>query len=113
MKRYLICLATVFLLCSCSRSHTEVAKDFTENMAKGKIEEAKKYATESTGTMLDFAGGTGNLSVHPDFKFEVIRDSVADNRAWVVFKDGNKEETVQLVKVDGKWLVHFDANSMK
>lgn len=82
-------------------------------MAKGKIEEAKKYATEATGSMLDFASGTGELSVQPDFKFEIISDSVSDNRAWVVFMDGKKEETVPLVKIDGKWFVHLDAKSMQ
>lgn len=112
MKKYLVCFIAICFLCSCSRSHTDVARDFSENMAKGKIEEAKKYATDATGNMLDFASGTGSLSVDPNYKFTKIRDSVADNRAWVVFMDGNREETLELVKVDGKWLVHIDMNSL-
>lgn len=114
MKRYIVCFLTLCFLYSCSRSHTDVARDFAENMAKGKIGEAKKHATEATGNMLDFASGMGSLSIQPDYKFEIVRDTVVDNRAWVVFLDGNnKEETMHLVKVDGKWLVHLDMNSIR
>ncbi|MBK1439841.1 hypothetical protein JHJ32_07590 [Parapedobacter sp. ISTM3] len=113
MKRYFfICFLAGYFLYSCSSSPTNVAKEFTESMAKGKINEAKKHATEATGNMLDFASGLGGLSVQPDFKFEKIRDSVAGNRAWVTFMDGKKEETVELVKIDGTWLVHIDPNAM-
>lgn len=100
-------------LCSCSTSPADAAKGFAENMAKGKIEEAKKHATEATGNMLDVASGMGTLSIQPDFKFEKIRDSVTENRAWVTFRDGTKEETLELVKIDGKWLVHINPNSMQ
>lgn len=81
-----------------------------DNLAQGKVEEAKKYATEATGQLLDMANALGGIEVKPDFEFTFLRDSVADNSAWVYFADEEgKEDVIELIKVDGKWLVHADA----
>ena len=53
MKKTISIIALSVLLFSCSSGPENSAKNFTENLAKGKVEEAKKYATESAGTMLD------------------------------------------------------------
>lgn len=104
---FLLTLATFFL--SCSSGPDIAAKNFTENLAKGKVDEAKKYATESTGKMIDFASGFGSLPVNPNFKFEVIKDSIVKNKAWVTFVDQEGvEETIEVVKIDGDWLVHME-----
>lgn len=111
MKKYLfIALVTVLGLTSCSSSPTDAAKKFSESLAQGKVDEAKKYATESTGKLLDLANSFGGIKVKPNFKFEAIKDSVAQNKAWVYFKDeSGEQQTVELVKVDGKWLVDVGA----
>ena len=82
-------------------------------MAHGKMEEAKKYATESTGKMLDYSVQLGrNQSIEPNFKVEILKDSIVDNKAWVTLiaqsevEKSEKEQIVELVKIDGKWLVH-------
>lgn len=81
-----------------------------DNLAQGKVEEAKKYATEATGQLLDMANALGGIEVKPDFEFTFLRDSVADNSAWVYFVDEEgKEDVIELIKADGKWLVHADA----
>lgn len=107
MKKYLfIALVAVFGLTACSQGPTDVAKNFSEKLAQGKVDEAKKYATESTGKLLDMVSGFGGVKVQPNFKFEPIKDSIVDEKAWVFFKDENGDkQTVELVKVDGKWLV--------
>lgn len=107
MKKYLfIVLVAVLGLTACSSGPTDVAKNFSENLAQGKVDEAKKYATESTGKLLDMASGFGGIKVKPNFKFDAIKDSIVGDKAWVFFKDENGEQqTVELVKVDGKWLV--------
>lgn len=108
MKKLLFTLiAFTLLMCSCSSGPKSAAQNFTENLAKGKIDEAKKYATESTGKLLDMAASMGGSKVNPDFKFEFVKDSVADNKAWVTFKDSSKdsEQTLELVKIDGDWKV--------
>lgn len=110
MKKTISFLAITALLFSCSSGPENVAKNFTENLAKGKVDEAKKYATESTGKMIDFASGFGGLPVDPNFKFEAIKDSIIENKAWVTFTNQKgKKETIELVKIDGDWLVHMES----
>ncbi len=110
MKKILFILAISSLLLSCSSSgHVKAVKNFTENMAKGKTEEAKKYATESTAQMLSLVSSMGAGEIDPNFEFELVKDSVVDKKAWVTFiNQKGKEETVEVVKIDGKWLVHMD-----
>lgn len=111
MKKYLFIAFMAGLgLTSCSSGPTDVAKNFSENLAQGKLDEAKKYATQSTGKLIDLANGFGGIKVKPNFKFVAVKDSVADNKAWVYFKDETgDQQTLELVKVDGKWLVDIGA----
>ncbi|KGN74357.1 hypothetical protein HR11_03900 [Porphyromonas macacae] len=107
MKKLLFIPFAMFLLVSCSSGPKKTAQKFTENVAKGKIEEAKKYATESAGKLLDLGSSLGTMPLDPNFKFEFVKDSIVENKAWVTYKDQNgKESTIDLVKIDGKWLVH-------
>ena len=110
MKKLLVVLSLVALVFSCSSGPEKAAKDFTENLAKGKVVEAKKFATEATGQLLDLASSMGTVDVYPDYKFMMEKDSIVDNKAWVTYLDpeGN-EETIELVNIDGEWLVHIEA----
>lgn|SRR5690554_544950 len=109
MKKIITVFAMLTLLLSCSSGPESAVKNFTENLAKGKIDQAKKYATEPTGKILDLASSFGGLPVNPDFKFEMVKDSIIDNRAWVTFTNQDEEEkTMELVKIDGVWLVHLE-----
>jgi len=108
-KLLLLAVASTFII-SCSKGPENAAKNFTENLAKGKVDEAKKYATQSTGKLLDFAGGFGALPVDPNFKFESVKDSIVDNKAWVTYKTPNgQKKDIELVKIDGKWLVNMES----
>lgn len=108
MKKSITILTLSALLFSCSSGPENTAKNFTENLAKGKVDEAKKYATESTGKMIDFASGFGGIPVDPNYKFQMIKDSVAENKAWVTYlNEKGSEQTIEVVKIDGKWLVHM------
>lgn len=111
MNKVITILGISALFISCSSGPEKAAKNFTENLAKGKVEEAKKYTTESTAKMLDFASSFGGLPIEPDYKFNLIKDSIVGNRAWVTFanqKDGKKDR-IELVKIDGDWLVHMES----
>lgn len=113
-RLFFLLAGLVLFLFSCGKSVSAPGKavqNFTENLANGKIEEAKKYATEPTGKLLDMAGsfGGGSDMINPDYEFHFVRDSVAGNRAWVTFADEDgKEDTMEVVKIEGKWLVNPD-----
>ena len=109
MKKFLLLLFVSVLFVSCDTNSPKVtAKKFTESMAKGDMEEAKKYMTEGTASLLDMAMKMSNDSIpkYPDFKFDMIKDSIVGDTAWVTYISpmGNKEE-LNLVKQDGQWKV--------
>lgn len=109
-KVVLLCLVAIAFI-SCSSGPEKTAKNFLENLSKGKVEEAKKYATEPTGNLLDLATGFGSLPVDPDFKFKLVKDSIVGNKAWITYSDQNdKVETIELAKIDGDWKVHMQSN---
>ena len=79
-------------------------------MSQGKISESKKYATEQTGQFLDMAASMGVVPVEPNFRFILVDQSIDGNKAVVRYKeeqDGDIE-TIDLVKIDGKWKVHMN-----
>lgn len=110
MKKVLIALFVSALFVSCNNNSPEAAaRQFSENMAKGNIEEAKKHMTPGTASLLDMALKMSNDSIpkFPDYKFKMIKDSiVGDTIAWVTYTSpiGN-EDQLNLVKRDGEWKV--------
>ena len=95
------------MLSSCKRGPVETTKEFYKNVQLGKVDEAKKYCTESAGQIVDLTMSLG-AKPNPDYKMENIRDSVSGDHAWVWFtNDKGNEEKFELVKVDGEWLVSF------
>ncbi len=104
-------ISALMLSCSSSSKPEKVARHFTESLAVGKIDEAKKYATEPTKRMLDLMSSLGgsSLPIEPDFEFEAIKDSIVGKKAWITFKNQEGEiEILELVKIDGEWLVHME-----
>lgn len=97
------------VLSSCGDSPQSVAKNFTENLAKGRISEAKKYATEPTGEMIEFASKIGAMPVNPDFRFVYVERTVDGDKATVVYRESvdGPDEHISLVRIDGKWKVHM------
>lgn len=110
MKKLLVLLLISVAFVSCdTNSPKETARKFTESMAKGDMVEAKMYMTPGTASLLDMAMKMSNDSIprYPDFKFDMIKDSiVGDTAAWVTYISpmGNQEE-LSLVKQDGQWKV--------
>lgn len=112
MKKNIFTLIfSTLLLSSCSSSTPEDAViGFTENMSKGEIEQAKEYATEAAASMLDLASSFGTMPLYPDYKCEILKDSIVnDNNVWVTFiNQTGTEQEMQVVKIDGEWLVNMD-----
>lgn len=98
-------LFCALLLTGCGEKPASVAEKFTNALAKGDFEEAKKYATDNAGQMLDFIAGLGGGEKKQNFKFVLIKEEIEGDKATVYFKDGvsGGEESIILVKKDGKW----------
>ena len=100
-------LAMVFGLTSCGNGPETAAENFYNSIQKGQFEQAKLYCTESTAELVDLMKAFGSLSkLDPTFEVKAVRDSVEGNYAWVwVINEKGEEEKVDLMKVDGEWLV--------
>lgn len=102
----LVAVLAVVTLVSCGKKGPEpVAEKFLEHMNKREFAEAKKLGTEATGQMLDFlASFPAEEPVEPivvtDMKCEVVED-----KATCTYKANDKEENINLVKVEGAWKV--------
>ena len=110
MKKFVILTLLVLLstlLSSCTDSPSEVAKKFSQAVATGQVEEAKKYCTESTAKMLDMSAALGGMTENPNYKMNILRDSIVDNLAYVFFteNDSDMEQVMKLNKIDGEWKV--------
>lgn len=106
MKKKVLFLFPIIML-SCGKDAPQVvSQKFEELLYSGKIENAKKYATEPLGKKMEMAAGFGQNLTDPDFKYNFIRDSISGNKAWVWYSDHNKYEMRdRLVKINNKWLL--------
>ena len=110
MKKFVILALSALLsmmLVSCTESPSRVAKKFSQAVATGQVDEAKKYCTESTGKMLDMSAALGGMKDNPNYKMNILRDSSVDNVAYVFFteNDSDREQVMKLNKVNGEWKV--------
>jgi len=108
MKKTTLIIASIsalLLLSGCGKSPSKVAKAFCENLAEGKMTEAKKYATEQTGQLIDMAASMGAIETNPDYKFVLIDETIDKNRAVVTCEAGPNDGKINLVKIDGDWKV--------
>jgi len=110
MKKYLLIPLLVLFMASCSsNAPKDVTKNFLEALAKGKIDDAKKYASAPTAKFLEKIAtipGASEQMKQPDFKFTFVKESIEGDKATVTYKDQKgEEEDVELIKEDGKWKV--------
>lgn len=108
MKKILFISLVAVMFAACSAAPEDVAGKFAESIAKGDIDEAKKYTTLQTGALLDMAKGlkADKLPTFPDYKFEVLKDSIVKDTAWVTYKTPLGDEgLINLIKEEGEWKV--------
>ncbi len=123
MKKLIIPVFVALILISCGGGGGDagpagVAEKFSKAMYDQDIEEAKKYASKESAQMLDMIGGMMSMmpdsakADQPEFRFEIAKDSIAGDRAWVWEKteDGGVGEPMELKKEDGEWKVVFSKN---
>ena len=81
------------------------------------FEGAKKYGTEDTNKMLDMLSGFAKMmpdSARKDVKTEITSEKIEGDKATYTYKEEGKdgEQTMNLVKVDGKWKVAMSKDDM-
>lgn len=108
-----------FVSCSNDSNPEAVAEKFLNHVNKGEFKEAKEYCDEQTASLIGMmesmaAGAKKDELKNNDAKVEIISSEVKDDKATVKYKTvGGKapnaaEQTLNLVKVDGKWKVTID-----
>ena len=124
MKKLLTILLTATLLLlpiSCTNTNTPeaVTEKFVTSLANADYKQAKKYITETSSDFIDWCeliadkDEEGNPKKE-EFKYKHINTEISEDgqHARVTFKNEAKpeehEDTVDLSKKDGKWLVDFD-----
>ena len=105
--------------CSNEGNPEAVAEKFLNHINNGEFAEAKEYCDEQTasliGMMESMAGDKKNELKDSGVKTEIISSEVKEDKATVKYKStgGTKgatgaEQTLNLIKVDGKWKVTID-----
>jgi hypothetical protein len=111
-------LITCFLIACSGNSPKSVAENFLKAMNKMDFEGAKKYGTEDTNKMLDMLSGFAKMmpdsAKKEDVKVEITSEKVEGDKATYTYKEVGKDEqqTINLVKVDGKWKVAMSKDDM-
>ena len=106
----LVCL----LLASCSgNSPKVVAEKFLKSINKADFKEAKKYCDKETAEFIGVLEGfsKGEKAKPEDIKsFTITKVEEDGDKAKVYYKSegSDKEESLDLKKVDGKWLVSIN-----
>lgn len=104
---------------SCGGGDTpkSVAENFLKALNKMDYETAKKYGSEDTGKLLDMMSGFAKMmpdSAKKDVSFEIKDEKINGDKATIVYSSTGDEgeQTLNLVKIDGKWKVAMSKDSM-
>jgi hypothetical protein len=111
----------VLILTACSpESPKSVANNFLSAAAEMDYEKAKKYATPSTGKLLDMLAGAEAYT--PDSvkkkmmsNFTIVDEySRTDSTSIVLYhlKNSDSDQILNLVKRNGKWLVNISKEEL-
>jgi len=85
-----------------------VATKYLNHLNKKEFDDAKKIATEETGQMLDMMksfSGVGGTQEVKEKKIENMKCETTEDKSVCKYTADGKEESIDLVKKDGKWLV--------
>ena len=117
--KYLLSSILVLVIVSCGGGDTpkSVAENFLKALNKMDYETAKKYGSEDTGKLLDMMSGFSKLmpdSAKQDRSFEMKDEKINGDKATVLYTASGEEgeQSLNLVKIDGKWKVAMSKDSM-
>jgi hypothetical protein len=117
--KHLASAALVVYLAACGGgdSPKSVAENFLKALNKMDYETAKKYGSEDTGKLLDMMSGFAKMmpdSARRERSFEIKDEKIEGDKATVTYSEQGEEgdQTLNLVKVEGKWKVAMSKDSM-
>ncbi len=92
-----------------SKNPETVVKKFLYYMNKHDYEKAKKYCNLKTQRIIDFMDQLITVSGQDvtafDGKVEIVNTEVNGDKAVCNYKSFGKDHTVNLERIDGKWLI--------
>ena len=122
MKNRLKQIATTSIIsfliaCGGGDSPKSVAENFLKALNKMDYETAKKYGSEDTGKLLDMMSGFAKMmpdSARQERNFEIKDEKIDGDKATVTYLESGEdgEQSLSLVKVEGKWKVAMSKDSM-
>ncbi|HEC29516.1 MAG TPA: DUF4878 domain-containing protein [Gammaproteobacteria bacterium] len=112
--RVLILFIFTGLVAACSpASPGEVAKKFMTHLSKAEFNEARQYASEQTGQLIEMMGKMGapmgaKMKKNENYSFILLNEKIEGDKATVEFrnKEGGQVQTMHLIEEKGKWKVH-------
>ena len=117
-------LIVVIFACNGRNKPNKVAKAFLTTLYSMEYDSAKTYCTpESYGyieylKLLDNFTNTTEEKPNKNINIDIIDTKVSGDNAECKYKitgiqeDENKEQTINLIKKDGKWLIDLHAENM-
>jgi len=109
----IVIILSVFFSACLYNNPSVVAKKFLNAIHASNYDEARKYATNETGKLIDLLESLDQVSNEgmSDLRnshVEIIEKSVEGDIAWVKFKSeiNGEVEALELRRIDGKWLAH-------
>lgn len=93
----------------------EVASNFIKHVNNMEFDEAKKYSTEGTAGILDMLKSFAGMAEKPESTaFEILDVKEEGDKATVTYRNegADADETITLVKENGKWLVDINKEDM-
>jgi hypothetical protein len=117
IKIALLALILVVIFASCSQedSPETVTRKFANHFAMGEYKEAAQYGTANTIQLLEMMETLASIGAylpHEDDSIELITDRdveclITDNTAVCTYLEYGELVDLNLLKMDGKWLVDF------
>lgn len=104
--------------CNIGNTPSKSASVFLNAFNEKNYEEARNYATPETIKLIDLMENLSKMSTSIDSvkhsKIEVVDEKIDGETAVVTFREegSSESETVNLKKLDGKWLVHITKTDM-
>ncbi len=119
LSAILFCVCTIVFIVGCgagAKTPTQTVKEFLTAVINNDVEAMSKVATQETVQLMAMFGTKAQEALSEqgfaDMNQFTFVEAIDGDTATVTMQDSNGEEgeTLDLVKVDGKWMVSINMN---